>query len=111
MGGTASDWASPEQVRHIRGLYAGEVAFVDHCLGQLFASLRDLGYYDDSLILLVADHGHPLADHGKFLKGTDRMYNELLKVPFLLRLPGGRGGGERIGALAQFHDVLPVQYH
>ena len=108
MGGPAADWASPEQVRHIRGLYAGEVAFVDHCLGQLFATLRDLGYYDDSIILLVADHGHPLADHGKFLKGPDRLYNELLKVPFLLRLPGGRGGGQRISALAQFHDVLPT---
>ena len=108
MGGPAADWASPEQIRHIRGLYAGEVAFVDHCLGQLFATLRDLGYYDDSIILLVADHGHPLADHGKFLKGTDRLYNELLKVPFLLRLPGGRGGGQRISALAQFHDVLPT---
>ena len=32
-------WASPEQVRHIRGLYAGEVAFVDHCLGRLFEAL------------------------------------------------------------------------
>ena len=56
----------------------------------------------------MADHGHPLADHGKFLKGTDRMYNELLKVPFLLRLPGSRGGSRQVSALAQFHDVLPT---
>ncbi len=108
MGGWANGWAAPEQVRFIRGLYAGEAAFVDHCLGWLFNALRDLGYYEDSLIILTADHGHPLADHGKFLKGTDRMYSELLKVPFLVRLPDGENGGYRTKALAQFPDVLPT---
>jgi arylsulfatase A-like enzyme len=63
---------------------------------------------DDSLILLLADHGHPLADHGKFLKGADRLYNELLCVPFLLRLPGGRRGGTRVHAMVEYHDVLPT---
>ncbi len=107
MGGEASDWATEEQIRYIRGLYAGEAAFVDHCFGKLFEALEELGYYDDSIIILLADHGHPLADHGKFLKGTDRMYNELLKVPFMVRLPGGEGA-RRTRALVQFPDVLPT---
>ena len=91
MGGMASDWASDAEIKHIQGLYAGEAAFVDHCLGRLFDQLKQLGYYDDSLIFLLADHGHPLGDHGKFLKGADRMYNELLKIPFMVRLPKGEG--------------------
>lgn len=107
MGGMAEAWASPDEIRHIRGLYAGEAAFVDHCLGRLFEALQRLGYYDDSIIVLLADHGHPLADHGKFLKGGDRLYNELLKVPFMVRLPGGEGA-RRTGAIVQFHDVLPT---
>ena len=107
MGGPAERWATPEEIRHIQGLYAGEAAFVDHCLGRLFQALEDLGYYDDSVIVLTADHGHPLADHGKFLKGGDRMYNELLKVPFMIRLPGGEGA-RRTEAIVQFHDVLPT---
>lgn len=107
MGGRASDWATPEEIQYIRGLYAGEAAFVDYCLGRLFQALQDLGYYDDSVILLMADHGHPLADHGKFLKGGDRLYNELLKVPFMIRLPGGEGA-RRTQAIVQFHDVLPT---
>jgi arylsulfatase A-like enzyme len=107
MGGRVEPWATPEEVRHIRGLYAGAAAFVDHCLGKLFQSLRDLGYYDDSVIVLLADHGHPLADHGKFLKGGDRLYSELLKVPFMIRLPGGRGE-RRTQAIVQFHDLLPT---
>lgn len=108
MGGQADDWATKEEQKHIRGLYAGEAAFVDHWLGPLFDCLKEEGYTEDSLILLLADHGHPLGDHGKFLKGADRMYNELLKVPFMVRLPGGRQGGRRTQALVQYHDVLPT---
>lgn len=107
MGGPAQDWATVEQIRHIQGLYAGEVAFVDHCLGRLLQTLGDLGFYDDSVIVLLADHGHPLADHGKFLKGGDRMSSELLKVPFMVRLPGGEDA-RRTSALVQLHDVLPT---
>ena len=110
MGGRASDWADEREVQHIRGLYAGEAESVDAALGPLFEALERLGYYEDSLILVVADHGHPLADHGKFLKGADRLYNELLQVPFLLRLPGGRRGGTRVGAMVQYHDVLPTLF-
>jgi arylsulfatase A-like enzyme len=111
MGGLASTWASPEQITHIQGLYAGEVSFVDHCLGRLFECLKDNDYCEDSLIVLLADHGHPLGDHGKFLKGADRMYSELLKVPFMIRLPDMAfrdSVRRRAQALAQFPDVLPT---
>jgi len=107
LGGPADRWATPLEMRHIQGLYAGEAEFVDHCLGRLFSALEDLGYYEDSVILITADHGHPLGDHGKFLKGTDRMYSDLLKVPFMIRLPGGKGA-RSTQALVQFHDTLPT---
>ena len=106
MGGMAKDWASKEEVRYIRGLYAGEVSFVDHWFGYFMKRLEELGYMEDSLIILTADHGHPLADHGKFLKGTDRMYSELFKVPFMVYYPGCE---HRVtDALIQFPDVLPT---
>lgn len=108
MGGPSRMWASPDETRHIRGLYAGEVSFVDACLGRLFEALAQLNYLDDSVVLILADHGHPLSDHGKFLKGADRLHNELLRVPFMIRLPRGRHGGTRTDALVQFQDVLPT---
>ena len=108
MGGPATDWATEDEIKHIQGLYAGEAAFVDHCLGPMFETLEAEGYYEDSIIFVIADHGHPLCDHGKFLKGPDRMYSELLKVPFMVRLPGGKHGGLRTSALTQFQDVLPT---
>ncbi len=106
MGGPASSWASEDEIRYIRGLYAGEVSFVDHCLGVLFDRMRELGYFDDSLIILVADHGHPLADHGKFLKGPDRMYSELLRVPLIVYYPGCEH--RVVDSLVQFPDILPT---
>lgn len=106
MGGRAEDWASPEEQRYIRGLYAGEAAFVDHCLGPLFECLQEYGFLEDSMIWLLADHGHPLGDHGKFLKGADRLYSELLNVPFMVRIPGV--APRRTPALVQPPDVLPT---
>ncbi|NLD42021.1 MAG: sulfatase-like hydrolase/transferase [Chloroflexi bacterium] len=107
-GGPASAHFSADEIAYIRGLYAGECAYVDHYVGVLLHRLKDLGLYETSVIVLIADHGHPLADHGKFLKGGDRLYSELLKVPFLIRFPGGRYGGQRLQALGSFHDVLPT---
>jgi len=107
-GGLASANLTPEEIAYVRGLYAGECAYVDHYVGVLLDQLRQSGMYDNSLIILIADHGHPLAEHGKFLKGGDRLYDELLKVPFIVRFPGGQYGGQRLDALASFHDVLPT---
>ncbi|MCM8785921.1 MAG: sulfatase-like hydrolase/transferase [Candidatus Omnitrophica bacterium] len=107
MGGLAEKWATKEEIDFIRGLYAGEVSFVDYCFGFLFDELERMNFYEDSLIILTADHGHPLCDHGKFLKGSDRMYSELLKVPFIMKFPKELYKG-KIDALIQFPDVLPT---
>ena len=107
-GHWAKDWGSDAITARIRSLYAGEVAYVDYCMGKLFDGMRQMGYFDDSLIVLLSDHGHPLADHGKFLKSSDRMYNELLKVPFIVRPPGGKLGGRRFKTLGRFPDLLPT---
>lgn len=106
MGGPASEWASPEEIRHIRGLYAGECSFVDHCMGIFLEGLDELGYMDDSVIVLLADHGHPLADHGKFLKSGDRLYSELLNVPFMIYSPDLEP--MTTSAIVGFPDLLPT---
>jgi len=108
MGGHALDWGTEETIACVRGLYAGEAAYVDWCVGRLLDGMRQMGYMEDTLICVLSDHGHPLADHDKFLKGGDRMYNELLKVPLIMRFPGGEYGGQRLDALAQFPDLMPT---
>lgn len=107
-GGDASQYFSVEEIKRIRSLYAGEVAYVDAMVGELVKALKEAGRYDETVIFFLSDHGHPLADHGKFLKGPDRMYSELLKVPFGFKLPGRMHGGQRVKKLAQFPDFLPT---
>ncbi len=107
MGGDAMSWASEEQIEYVRGLYAGEAGFVDHWFGGFYEELEEQGFLDNSVVVVLADHGHPLADHGKFLKGGDRLYNELLKVPFMIRLPEGKGA-RVTKALVQYPDLLPT---
>jgi len=107
MGGYAKEWASEEDIDVIRTLYMAEVEYVDRWFGYFYETLRDIGLLDNSIIILLADHGHPLADHGKFLKGTDRLYNELLKIPFMVRLPGGEKA-RVVDALIMMPDVAPT---
>ncbi|MBK7703719.1 MAG: sulfatase, partial [bacterium] len=60
----------PPEVRGaIAGLYAGEVRYADHHLGRLFAALRAEGLWDETLIVVTADHGEELFDHGGFEHG------------------------------------------
>jgi arylsulfatase A-like enzyme len=107
-GGDASRCMTPDEIKRVRSLYAGEVAYLDSVVGEFVKALKDAGRYDSSLIFFLSDHGHPLADHGKFLKGPDRMHSELLKVPFGFKLPAPARGGQRVGKLAQFPDILPT---
>jgi arylsulfatase A-like enzyme len=107
-GGTAAQWFSEEEIARIRSLYAGEVAYVDAMVGRLLETVRELHLYENTLIVFLSDHGHPLAEHGKFLKGPDRLYSELLKVPCGMKLPEGEAAGRRCDELGQFSDVLPT---
>ena len=106
MGGLAEKWATKEEIDYIRGLYAGEVSFVDYWVKYFLDELEELNLFENSIIVLTADHGHPLADHGKFLKGADRLYNELVKVPFILWTPEIEH--RIVDIIIQFPDVLPT---
>jgi arylsulfatase A-like enzyme len=56
-------------------------------LGELLDDLRERGLYDDSLIILTADHGEELFEHGGFSHGYS-LHREVLQVPLLMKLPG-----------------------
>ena len=70
----------------IRFLYAAEVKYVDDNIGNLIKYLKNKGWYDDSLLLILSDHGEEFWDHGGFEHGHT-IYNELLHVPLIVKLP------------------------
>src|SRR4029077_15384748 len=77
-------------VRHLRALYDGEVRAADRELGAFLNLLRKLGRYDESLIVLVADHGEEFGEHGGFDHGRT-LYEEVLRVPLIVKFPRARG--------------------
>lgn len=87
--------------------YDAEVAAADAVLGELFAELKRLEIYDRATIVVVSDHGEGLGDHGEVQHGMF-LYREVVQVPLLVKLPGGRRGGERVAVPAQLADVTPT---
>jgi arylsulfatase A-like enzyme/Flp pilus assembly protein TadD len=87
--------------------YDGEIATVDASVGELLDHLRRIGVYDRAVILLLADHGEGLGDHGEKEHGI-LLYRETIRVPLLLKLPGGERAGARIDAPAELLDVVPT---
>ena len=95
-----------EELRRVRGLYLGEVSFVDKWVGTLLETVDELGLTDDTLVIITADHGTQLLDHGGFGKGVDPMYQHDSRILWLMRGPGVPAGSSR--ALVQSHDMMPT---
>ncbi len=87
--------------------YLGEVAAMDAALGDFLAPLRADGTLDRTLLIVVADHGESLGEHGEPTHGA-LCYEPTVRVPLLVRFPGGRRAGERSGEPASVVDVFPT---
>lgn len=82
---------TPEEIAAVRRLYAGTVHNADSILGALFEDLKRLGLWDDTLIIVTADHGEELYDHHQYFYHNPSLYDAALKVPLLIKFPGQRG--------------------
>jgi len=94
--------------RALEGLspYAQEVAEADAIAGQLLASLRAQGRLDHAVVIVAGDHGEGLGDHGEDEHGIF-IYDETMRVPFLLSLPKGPRGVQ-VTAPVSLVDLAPT---
>jgi len=106
--GPVDGYMTPQEVARTKGLYEGEIAFVDKWLGVLLDRIRELGLYDNTLIMHTADHGEPFGEHGIIRKARPWMFQELVSIPWIIRHPNGLGAGKRISALVQTVDMMPT---
>ena len=88
-------------------LYDGEIAYADHALGDFLAYLRRRGWYDNSLIVLVGDHGEGLGEHKEQTHGIF-LYDATLHVPLIIKLPQQREAGKVVSVQARTIDILPT---
>jgi arylsulfatase A-like enzyme len=87
--------------------YDGEIARADAIVGDFITFLKQKNLYDDTLILLVSDHGEGLRDHGEAEHGIF-VYRESLQVPLLMKLPQSKERGKSVAAPVQLSDIFPT---
>lgn len=90
--------------------YRSEVRYLDQSLGRLVSELKREGLYDDMLIVLTADHGEELEENrgfGSFGHGHT-LYEEVLHIPLLVKLPRNENGGQRRDEPVSSIDVGPT---
>jgi len=78
-----------DERRWVRSLYDAEARYVDANVGRLVTALKQRSLYDDALIVFTADHGEEFWEHGSIGHGHS-MYQELLQVPLIVKLPASR---------------------
>ncbi len=88
-------------------LYDASVLFADSRIGSLIQMLQKHGWWDDTLFIVVGDHGEEIGDHGGWLHDQS-VYQELMHVPLVMRFPHDRFAGQRVAAPVSLVDVLPT---
>jgi arylsulfatase A-like enzyme len=94
--------------RFIEANYDGEVAAMDEALGELLAALRARGRYERALIVVTADHGEFLGEHGQMGHIGQMLYEPVLHVPLVVKFPGAERPRGRNDRPVQLVDVLPT---
>lgn len=92
---------------HLEALYDDEIAYFDARFGELVDALAARGKLDDTLLVLVADHGEEFFEHGH-LKHCHTLFDTETRTPLLVRPPGGLPGGRRIAGEVANLDVVPT---
>jgi len=101
------DPPAPFRTRFQTSPYDGEIAYVDSCVARLVATLEQAGQLDRTLVVVIADHGEGLGDHGEAEHGLF-LYESVLHVPWVMRLPGGASGGAVVKTQVRAIDAMPT---
>jgi arylsulfatase A-like enzyme len=102
-----TDFKEPLDRERLMAQYDGDVAYGDQEFGRFVGELRRRGVYDGALFVFLADHGEEFQDHDKWLHGRS-VFDELIRVPLIVKLPGNERAGLRVKAQVQVVDVLPT---
>jgi len=94
-----------EEMEYTVALYDGAIAYVDHQIGLLLAALEEFGVAERTLVVLTSDHGEEFLEHGFLLH--DQNYEEVARVPLIVRFPDRSHSSHRVANLVSTLDLLP----
>ncbi len=92
---------------HVVALYDGEIAFADSMIGVLVRGLKDRNLYENTIIVLLSDHGEEFFEHGGVGHGHT-LYNETIRVPLTIVYPGVISANGRVEDQVRLLDVTPT---
>src|SRR5215204_4538620 len=102
------DYLTDRQLLRMRALYAAEITLMDRWLGKLLDKAHELGVMENTMLVVVSDHGHLLGEHGYTGKLPFALYTELTDTVLMVRHPDGKGAGMTTDFFASTHDVAPT---
>lgn len=97
-----------EETDFVTANYDGQILAMDAALGELVAELKKRGRYENALIVVSADHGELLGEHDIVGHGGRMMYEGLLHVPMVVKLPGANRPKAVVNDPVQVVDILPT---
>ncbi|MBU0753790.1 MAG: sulfatase-like hydrolase/transferase [Planctomycetes bacterium] len=93
---------------HIRNMYDADIRSMDYAFYLLLMAIGELELYEDTLIIFTSDHGEEFGEHGKQATHGNSLYDELLQVPLLIKLPRSKLKGRRVEKLVRSIDIVPT---
>jgi choline-sulfatase len=96
---------SEDQIRSARRAYYGEISYVDHNVGRLIRALEDCGLRDETIVILLSDHGEMLGDRGLWYKMS--FFEGAARVPLIVNAPG-RFAPKRVASNVSLIDIAPT---
>ncbi len=99
---------SAADLRHIVATYDGQIRAMDDDLGAFVSSLKARGLYDETTIIFTADHGEEFGEHGWVGWHSHTLYDELVRVPLLIKYPHGAHGGATVTRQVRSIDIAPT---
>jgi arylsulfatase A-like enzyme len=99
---------SEKELKNLRTKYAGEVSLVDTWFGYFIDYIKRIGIWDDSIIVVVSDHGHMLGEHGLIAKAANPLGREVADLVCMIRFPGGEGSGKTCDKFCYHYDIAPT---
>ncbi|MGG4032398.1 sulfatase-like hydrolase/transferase [Paenibacillus cisolokensis] len=88
-------------------VYYGMISMMDKYIGRILDNLDELGLTDDTIVVFTSDHGHFFGQHGLQEKGGFH-YEDLIKLPFIVRYPGRVPAGRSSPAIQSLVDLAPT---
>jgi arylsulfatase A-like enzyme len=99
---------SPADVAYLVSLYDSEIAFTDRYIGEVLEELEARDRFDDSIVVVTADHGEEFLERG-WLGHSITLHQELIRVPLIIKLPGV--GARVVDTPVSLMDVAPTLLH